>query len=88
MAIRDRFIIKFRDAARADLEVEATRQGGGVVYAPPKQPDRNSPGTDFYVFEELNSANPPRPLRIMEIHKDAILAIVNEPAPITRAKKK
>lgn len=87
MAIRDRFIIKFRDAARADLEVEATRQGGGVVYAPPKQPDRNSPGTDFYVFEELNSASPPRSIRVIEVHKDAILAIINEPAPI-KAKKK
>jgi hypothetical protein len=89
MAIRDRYIIKFRDAAQADLSIEATRQGGSVVYDPPRPPDRNGPGTDFYRFEELNSAIPPKPIRVFEVHKDAILAIINQPAPVdSKGKKK
>lgn len=87
MAVRDRFIIKLRDPSYPDLEIEATKQGGGVVYTPPRPADRSGPGTDFYVFEELNAATPPKALRRFEVHKDAILAIIDQPAPPSGKKK-
>lgn len=74
MAIRDRYTVKFRDGS-PELRIEATKQGGSVEYAPPAR------GGDFYVFEELNAANPPQPIRKMEVHKDTIRAIVNDVAP-------
>lgn len=82
MAKNDQFIIKLKDPAQPDISVRATKQGGTVAYSRPRRPgalDRDDPGTDFYVFEELNAADTPKPIRVVEVHKDEILAIINEP---------
>jgi hypothetical protein len=73
MAVRDRFIIKLRDPAQPDIEIVATKQGGSVAYDPP---GRNS---EFYSFEEMNSVA--KTLRRIEVHKDSVMAIIEEPSP-------
>lgn len=74
MAIRHRFTVKLRNGL-PDLQIMATLQGGDVEHDPPRANDL------MHVFREVNSSAHQRVVRTMHVHKDEVLAIVEDTAP-------